>query len=193
MPLGRFGAACAVAIVVTGPAWAQTLADPATFLTREALEAHMSDSAFCYYPSDRLSCAWAELYTELNDDHAILHSANASADGPMQVIEFRVDWRDNGLCVDYDTQGLIAAREADGNRFPFDLSGLEEITPEALEELLVLIRDNSTPDSCFYYSEDPITPGQLRQHAFYGGVQQEGFDPVALIPSFASGVSMNPG
>ena len=186
-------ALCAAGVllpVLTGPAGAES-GTPA-FLTRAEVEGHMREAVFCYYPDHRFACGWAELYTALNPDHAVLHSASAAQGEPMAVLEFRIEWAGDGLCIDHETQGLLAEREAEGYRFPFDLGGLTLLPPADLPETARELRDLSTPESCFFYSEDPEVPGQLLQHVYYGDVAQPDPDPVALIPLFAGGVAIRP-
>jgi len=175
-----------VAATLPGTAQAQD------FLSRAEIEGHMRESVFCYYPDDRFACAWAELYTALNDDHAVLQSASAVWDAPMSVLEFRVEWDGNALCIDEATQGLLSAREAEGYRFPFSLAGLELLPAEELPALVEEFRAGSPGLSCFRYSADAANPGQLLQHVFRDGVGQPDLDPVALIPLVAGGVAINP-
>lgn len=173
---------------VAAPAQAQSQA----FLTRAQLEAHMEEAVFCYYPDDRFSCAWSEIYTERNADHAILISANAAWDLPMEVNEFRIDWRDDALCIPDDNHGLQAMWQSEGYRFPFDLEGLDTLPDEGLPARREQLSEGAPRDFCFQYSNDPDTPGQLLQHVFRDGVVDEEQDPVALIPLFASGVAIRP-
>ncbi len=188
--IARFSiAAACLTLCATGPLSAQS----AEYLTRAELEAHMRESVFCYYPSPRFSCAWAELYTDLNADHAVLQSASAVWDEPMSVLEFRIEWDGDALCIDHESQGLLSMREAEGYRFPFDLEGLERLPDDGLPEMIREFRDSSSPDACFRYTNDPDNPGQLLQHVFYGGEEQQDRDPIALIPLFAGGVAINPG
>lgn len=179
-------AALAAAVALPASAHAQD------FLSREQIEGHMRESVFCYYPDGRYACAWAELYTALNDDHAVLQSASAVWDGPLSVLEFRIEWDGNALCIDEATQGLLSAREAEGYRFPFDLEGLNLLLAEELPALVEEFRAASPGVSCFRYTEDPANPGQLLQHIFQDGVALPDLDPVALIPLFASGVAISP-
>lgn len=183
--------AAVLAIAIGAPA--ATVAQSPDYLSRAEIEQHMREAVFCYYPSERFSCAWAELYTELNADHAILQSANAVYGEPMSVLEFRIDWDGDALCVDHESQGLRAAREADGYRFPFDLEGLTLLPADGIPEMVRTFREASTADACFRYTDDPAIRGQLLQHTFYGGVVEPDLDPVALIPLFARGVAINPG
>lgn len=178
----------AVAIALMVPAMAQAQ----DFLSREEIEGHMRASVFCYYPNERVACAWAELYTELNPDHAVLQSASAVWDEPMSVVEFRVEWDGNALCIDDVTQGLLAARQAEGYRFPFNLQGLDPLPAEDLPAMVADYRANAPQNACFRYSNDPDNPGQLLQHIFHDGVEQPDLDPVVLIPLFAGGVAINP-
>ncbi|WP_224815333.1 hypothetical protein [Hasllibacter sp. MH4015] len=189
MPFRHVGILYSAAALLAWPAVAQSDG----FLTRDQLETHMRESVFCYYPSPRFSCAWAELYTEFNDDHTVLQSASATWDEPMSVLEFRIEWDGDALCIDHETQGLLSAREAEGYRFPFSLSGLNSRPDAELPGLVETFREGSTPDACFRYTYDPLVEGQLLQHVFYGGVEQADRDPIALIPLFAGGVSINPG
>jgi len=172
--------------VAAGPASAQDL------LTRAEVEALMRDSVFCYYPSDRTACAWAELYTEFEDDHTILWSASAVWEDPMSVTQFRIDWRGDALCVPYEDQGVLSSWDADGYRFPFDLQGLEQRPEDALPGVIAEYAEGAPREFCFQYSEGPDNPGQLPQHVFREGIEDEERDPVALIPRWASGIAINP-
>lgn len=162
------------------------------FLTRPQVEAILREQALCYHPSDRFSCGWAEVYTELNDDHVILHTAHAVFDEPMEVQEYRLNWNDNALCIPYEDQGLQAVWQADGYRFAFDLSELSPLSDDALPERIESLRESSPQEFCFRYSIDDAGPDALFQHVFRDGVVDEALDPVALIPLFASGVAINP-
>lgn len=162
------------------------------FLTRDEVIAHMDVSVFCYYPDARMACAWAELYTEQNEDHAILITASAALDMPMEVSEYRIDWRGDALCIPYEDQGLRAMWQADGYRFPFNLEGLTAQPDEELPARREELREGSPREFCFQYTIDPDTPNQLRQHVFRDGVWDEELDPVALIPRFSSGVAIRP-
>ena len=142
MPLTRLaliaGAACAT-IGLANPAAAQA------FLTRAEVEARMREGVFCYHPNDRFACTWAELYSEFNEDHLILQSATATWEEPMQVIEFRINWVGDALCIPYEDQGLRAVREAEGYRFAFDLDGLELTSGEEIPELIESYRAEAPP------------------------------------------------
>jgi len=162
------------------------------YLTRAEVEAHMRAAVFCYYPDDRFSCSWAELYTEFHAESTILYTAEVSYDFPMSVSEYQLDWQGDALCIPYETQGLRSMWEAYGYRFPFDLAGLTPLSSELLPARIVELRDVSPESFCFQYSNDPDTPGQLLQHVFRDGVQDAEQDPVALIPLFASCVAMRP-
>ncbi|MBY4892628.1 hypothetical protein KUL25_07600 [Rhodobacteraceae bacterium N5(2021)] len=163
-----------------------------TFLTRAEVIAHMDEAVFCYYPDARLSCAWAELYTEQNDDHAVLITASATWDFPMEVAEYRIDWRGDALCIPYEDQGLRAMWQAEGYRFPFDLEGFTALPAEDIPARVEELREGSPREFCFQYTNDPETPGQLLQHVFRDGVWDAEPDPIALIPRFASGVAVRP-
>jgi hypothetical protein len=178
--------ALAIATSAAAPVAAQD------FLSREQIETILREQALCYHPSDRFSCAWAEVYSELNDDHVILHTAHAVFDEPMEVQEYRLNWNDNALCIPYEDQGLQALWQADGYRFAFDLSGLTELGPEALPERIESLREASPQEFCFRYSIDDAGDDALFQHVFRDGVVDEALDPVALIPLFANGVAISP-
>lgn len=163
-----------------------------SFLTRAQVEAHMEEAVFCYYPDGRFSCGWAELYTEQNADHAVLVSANATWDMPMDVMEFRIDWRGDALCIPHEDQGLRAMLQSEGYRFPFDLEGIEPLPDDGLEARREELREGAPREFCFQYSNDAENPGQLLQHVFRDGVFDAEQDPIALIPRFASGVAIRP-
>lgn len=162
------------------------------FLTRAEVEAILRESVLCYYPNDRFACAWAEIYTEFHADHTILFSASAAFDQPMEVSEYRIDWRGDALCIPYEDQGLRSVREAEGYRFPFDLEGLTERPADELPGIIAELQANSPREFCFQYTNDPAYPGRLLQYVFRDGVADAEFDPVALIPLFAHGVSIAP-
>ncbi|GAB5445573.1 hypothetical protein [Gymnodinialimonas sp.] len=162
------------------------------FLTRAEVEAHMEASAFCYYPDARSSCAWAELYVELNADHTVLITASATWDFPMEIAEYRIDWRGDALCIPYEDQGLRAMWQAEGYRFPFDLEGLTPLPDADIPARIEELRETAPREFCFQYTDDPETPGQLQQHVFRDGAWDEELDPIALIPRFASGVAVRP-
>ncbi len=171
---------------------ASAQAQSETFLTRAQLQAHMEASVFCYYPDDRSACGWAELYTELNADHAILVTASAVWDAPMTADEYRIEWRGDTLCVPVEDQGLIAMRSSEGYRFPFDLEGLMDLDPAGIPARVAELQETAPQEFCFQYTDDPENPGQLLQHVFREGVMDEELDPVSLIPRFASGVAIRP-
>ncbi len=171
---------------------AATGATAQTYLSRAEVEDHMRESAFCYHPNDRIACAWVELYTDLNPDHLIMQSGSAVWQEPMSVMEFRLEWDDNALCIDDETQGLLAMREAAGYRFPFDLEGLDLLPEAELPAMIEELRASTPINSCFRYSNDPANPERLVQHVFYEGLLQPDTDPVVLIPRFASGVALIP-
>ncbi|ABD55693.1 hypothetical protein [Jannaschia sp. CCS1] len=162
------------------------------FLTRDEVVAHMDASVFCYYPDTRVSCAWAELYTEQNEDHAILITASATWDFPMEIAEYRIDWRGDALCIPFEDQGLRAMWQSEGYRFPFNLEGLTPLPDDDLPARRDELREDAPREFCFQYTVDPDTPGQLRQHVFRDGVWDEELDPIALIPRFSSGVAVRP-
>ncbi len=162
------------------------------FLSRAEVEAVMQDFAFCYHPSDRFSCAWAEIYSDFGEDHVILHTASAVWEEPLEVQRYRLNWVDNALCIPYEDQGLEAAWEADGYRFAFDLSGLTPLGDDVLPERIENLREASPRDFCFRYTIDDAGPDALFQHVFRDGVVDEALDPIALIPLFASGVAIAP-
>lgn len=162
------------------------------FLTRAQVEAHMAVSVFCYHPDERSACGWAELYSELNDDHAILETASAVWDEPMTVDQYRIDWRGDALCIPYDDQGLQAMRSAEGYRFPFDMEGLTELPSDGIPARAQELRESSPREFCFQYTNDPDIPGQLLQHVYRDGVVDAEQDPILLIPRSASGVAIRP-
>lgn len=162
------------------------------FLTRAEVVSHMRDSVFCYYPDARLSCAWAELYVEVNEDHAVLVTASATWDFPMEVAEYRIDWRGDALCIPYEDQGLRAMWQAEGYRFPFDLEGLTPLPDTDIPARIAELREDAPREFCFQYTDDPQTPGQLLQHVFRDGAWDPERDPIALIPRFASGIAVRP-
>lgn len=186
MPIAPRLSLAALAIVVAGPVSAQDL------LTRDQVELLMQENVFCYYPSDRTACSWAELYTEFEADHVIMYSASAVWQDPMEVVEFRVDWRGDALCVPYESQGVLSAYQAEGYRFPFSLEGLDPMAEERLPELIANFGEGAPREFCFQYSNDPDIPGQLLQHVFREGVEDEERDPVSLVPRWASGIAINP-
>ncbi len=173
-------------VLAAAPAQAQA----ALFLTRAQLQAHMEASVFCYYPDGRSACGWAELYTEQNEDHAILLTASAVWDEPMSVERYRIDWRGDALCVPEENQGLEAMLEAEGYRFPFDLDGLTDVDPAGLPARIAELQDGAPREFCFQYTDDPDAPGQLLQHVYRDGVPDEELDPITLIPRFASGAAI---
>lgn len=162
------------------------------FLTRATVEAHMEASVFCYHPDLRFACAWAEIYTERNADHAVLITASATWDMPLEVAEYRINWQGDALCIPYEDQGLRAMWQAEGYRFPFDLEGLEPLPDDGLPARRDELRESSPLEFCFQYTMDADTPGQLLQHVFRDGVEDAEQDPIALIPRFASGVAIRP-
>lgn len=162
------------------------------FLTRAQLEAHMAEAVFCYYPDHRSSCAWSELYTERNTDHAVLITASATWDFPMEVAEYRIDWQGNALCIPYEDQGLRAMWQSEGYRFPFGLDGLDSLPDDRLPARREELRADAPMAFCFQYTIDPENPGQLLQFVFRDGVVDAEQDPVVLIPRFASGVAIRP-
>lgn len=162
------------------------------FLTRAEIIAHMDASAFCYYPDGRFACGWVELYTEQNEDHAVLITASATWDLPMEVAQYRIDWRGDALCIPFEDQGLQAMWEADGYRFPFSLQGFRPLPDEDIPARVAELQENAPTDFCFQYVNDPEIPGQLLQHTSRDGVWDEQQDPIALIPRFASGVAVRP-
>lgn len=171
---------------VAAPAVAQE------FLTRAQVVAHMDASVFCYYPDARSSCAWAEIYTEQNEDHAILITASATWDFPMEIAEYRIDWRGDALCIPFEDQGLQAMWQSEGYRFPFDLENLTALPNEDLPARIEELRSEAPREFCFQYTNDPDNPDQLIQHVFRDGVWDEERDPIALVPRFASGVAIRP-
>lgn len=188
----RLSLLLALAALSTLPAHAQSGAATGPLLTRAEVEAHMETSVFCYYPDDRTACGWAELYTEQNADHAVLVSASATWDEPMEVMEFELDWRGDALCIPYEDQGLRAMWQSEGYRFPFNLAGLETLSAELLPARREELREGSPREFCFQYSNDPANPGRLLQHVFREGIEDAEQDPVVLIPRFASGVAIRP-
>lgn len=191
MPLARLililaALAAPASFGLVGPAAAQD------YLSRAEIEAYMREAAFCYHPDDRFACAWAEIYTEFNEDHTILQSAAAVWGEPMEVLEFRINWVGDALCIPYEDQGLRAIRQAQGYRFPFDLSGLEPQAPELIPQRIEQFRAESPREFCFRYSIDEAGPDALFQHVFRDGVQDVSLDPIALIPLFARGVAISP-
>lgn len=182
------------ATVFTLPAYAQTHAQTQAhdFLTRAQVQAHMAEAVFCYYPDARSACAWAELYTEQHDDHAVLITASATWDFPMEVAEYRIDWRGDALCIPFEDQGLRAMLQAEGYRFPFDLEGLDPLPDEGLDARREELREGAPREFCFQYTLDPAVPGQLLQHVFRDGTWDAEPDPIALIPLFSSGVAIRP-
>lgn len=162
------------------------------FLTRDQLQAHMEASVFCYYPDERSACGWAELYTEQREEFAVLVTASATWDAPMEVAEYRIDWRGDALCIPYEDQGLQAMLQAEGYRFPFSLEGLTELDPEGIPARVAELQEDAPREFCFQYTNDPDNPGHLRQHVFRDGLVDEELDPVTLIPRFARGVAIRP-
>lgn len=185
----RFSNALAVLPLFFGLSSAAQAQD---FLSRAEVAAHMDASVFCYYPDVRSSCAWAEIYTAQNDDHAILITASATWDFPMELAEYRIDWRGDALCIPYEDQGLRAMWQAEGYRFPFSLEGFTALPDDGLPARREELRETAPREFCFQYTLDPDAPGQLLQHVFRDGVWDEEPDPVALIPRFASGVAIRP-
>lgn len=169
-----------------------THAQAQEFLTRAEVVAHMDEAVFCYYPDARSSCGWAEIYLEQNEDHAILVTASATWDLPMEIMQYRIDWRGDALCIPYEDQGLQAMWQAEGYRFPFDLQGFDALPGEGLAVRVEEMREDAPREFCFQYTNDPDMPGQLLQHVFRDGVWDEEQDPIALIPRFASGVAVRP-
>lgn len=186
MPLPRLALSIAAACAFAAPAAAQDL------LSRSEVEAILREQALCYHPDDRYSCAWAEIYSEFAADHVILHTASAVWDEPMEVQQYRLNWVDDALCIPYENQGLQAVWEAEGYRFPFDLSGLTPVSEDVIPEMVRELRENSPREFCFRYSIDEAGPDALFQHVYRDGVVDESLDPVALIPLFASGVAISP-
>lgn len=162
------------------------------FLTRAEVIAHMDASVFCYHPNERLACGWAEIYTEQNDDHAVLVTASATWDFPMEIAQYRIDWRGDALCIPFEDQGLQAMWQAEGYRFPFNLEGFTALPDDGLPTRQDELRETAPREFCFQYTTDPDVPGQLLQHVFRDGVWDEEPDPIALIPRFASGVAIRP-
>ncbi len=169
-----------------------TAAAAQDFLSRAEVEAFMREAAFCYHPNDRFACLWAEVYSDLNEDHAILQSAHAVWDEPMEVQQYRINWVDNALCIPYEDQGLQAVWQAEGYRFPFDLSGLEPLPEDVIPERVATLQDGAPQEFCFRYTIDDAGPDALFQHVFRDGVEDEALDPIALIPLFARGVAISP-